>query len=230
MFQTSQTPQIGDNGYNYYTYGLGATWRVETPSFSVLYRIIEPHWDEDNEYQSFTVAVESPQGVQLREMTLDRLNYLLDHSLDVVQLDVGELVLLPLMKDEVERYYQKIVRERAKRKKESNAKLKAHAEYQALLGEEKLLVSAWIQASYKGDENEIALKNRVSELAKKRKEIFSALEINSADLIIESECETCSEKGITAKGRICACAKAQAQYIKAYCAAERRVRQAVKWN
>ena len=229
-FETLQTPIIGADGYQYYTYGIGATWKVETPSFSMLlYRIIAPHFEEDGEYQTYTVAVESPKDIQIREMTLDRLNYLLESSKKVEKIKDGVAVLLPLMKDEVEKYYQKIVRERVKKKKEANAKLKKHADYQALLGEEKLLIPAWIQASYEAAENEMELEKRVAALAAKRKEIFAELEINASDLNAEDECETCGGRGITANGRICACAKQKASYIQLYCAAERRVRQAVKW-
>ena len=228
MFKTSKAPQIGDNGYNYYTYGLGAAWDVETPTGSVRYKIIEPHWDEDDEYQSFTVAVEGQNDVQLREMTLDRLNYLFDHSLNVVQLEVGELVLLPLMKDEVEKYYKKIVSEQHKKKKETTAKLKESKEYQALLIEEKKLIPEWTQSIVLKSDNELDIERRIGEISAKKKEIMLSLGIEPSGLHAPDVCESCAGKGITVKGKICACAKEQAAQIQAYCAAERRVTKAVK--
>lgn len=223
MTDKKYVPRIGDDGYAIYTYGVGALWIVETETGNVHYKIIEPIWNEEGLYEAYIVEVKSEKEQQLREMTLERLNYLLSSSKRTTLMHGGIVRRFPLLREEVERYYQTEAKERSKQKREALAKLKADEEYQAALGEEKLITPLWTRAIAQHSDEESKIEKRMEELALKKKKIFKKYGINAAVLSAPETCAECDGKGITEKGAICACAKAQQNEIQAYSAAARLV-------
>lgn len=49
-------PKIGNDGYNYFTYGYGATWEVETDSGTVKYTIVDGFLQDEKQY--YVVRIE----------------------------------------------------------------------------------------------------------------------------------------------------------------------------
>lgn len=229
MSEKGRKPFIGTDGYAYYAYGEGAVFEVQTETGAAKYRIIEPLWRENSEKQSYLVEVyqEGSQEELLREMSQERLEYLLSGN-NVVQILEGELVELPLMKEEVERYYKFVVQERIKRKREANARLKEDKEYKEILSEEKLLTPLWARAIALQSHEEGDIAKRMGELAKKKMQIFNKHGIEPSVLSAAEVCEECEGSGILKSGKLCHCAKKQQKAIKAYVAATRLVEERKK--
>lgn len=223
MIESYDKPRIGEDGYQYFTYGLNAVFEVETQQGVVRYQIIGMQWSESGEYQTYTVEVLTGELRQLRELSLDRLNYLLTATGTATELSPGDPQELPLTRTEVELYYEKEVKARGKRKREANAKLKEHKEYKSIISEEKELLPRCTEAFARCAENGSELEARIYELAARKRAILSELGISPADLASPEPCEECNGKGVTGHGWICACAHAQNEAIKAYSAAERRL-------
>ena len=210
--------RVGSDGYYYFAYNVNAAYAVKTATGTVTYEIVEAIYREGE--QSYTVRVSGKQETRHREMSLQRLNYVLKNA-EVT--NEGTPEELPVTKEEVELYYIRCVRLRNKRKREATAKLKEDKEYQKLLAEEKELTPKWAQAIRW--ENALAneLEKRVAIINAKKRAILDKLDVRLSDLKTSEPCEVCAGKGITSKGKICECAFAIKNEIKAYCAAERLV-------
>lgn len=217
----NEQPYVGNDGYLYFTYKNGAKWAISTDTGIAFYEIIECIYREEK--QSYTLRVNSEGLETYREMSLQRLNYLFSTAKAINELNEGTLEELPLTKAEVEKYYKENVKNRNKRRREANAKLKDDKEYVKLLDEEKALTPKWTQAIYQESATEHELSEKMQEIARKKREIMDKLQVTPADLKAPETCEICADKGITSKGQICACAYKRSADIKAYVSAERLV-------
>lgn len=212
-------PKIGKDGYNYFTYGYGTAWQVETDAGTVVYTIVDGFLQDEKQW--YVVHVEGDRVSKYREMAIQRLQYILESSQRIELLDDGEPREMPVLKAEVEKYYDRYVKARNKRKREANGKLKDHKDYQKLVSEEKELTPKWAKAILHGSDTEI--ERRMEEIISKKRAIYQELGIDLSDLLPPEVCEECNNKGITSKGAICKCALQKEEAIKAYCAAERVV-------
>lgn len=220
-----QQPKIGADGRSYFTYGIGASWLVDTGTGNVLYQILGARYTDGE--QSYLIAVTSAAGETLREMPLQRLAYLLKSSKQVQEIEQGEDTELPLTMEEVIQYYTSNTKERNKQKRETTAKLKDEKEYQALLAEEKKLATDWTRSLAGNDDRATAIEKRINEIAAKKKAILNGLKVNIS-LLDPVICTECEGKGVTKDGHICNCALAKSDEIKAYCAAVRLVDRKLK--
>lgn len=212
-------PRVGNDGYNYFTYGYGQTWSVETDAGKVQYTIEDAYLQD--EVQWYSVFVAGGNVSQRREMPIQRFEYMLNSARDVQLLNRGELLEMPVLKNEVEKYYERYVKDRNRRKREANGKLKDNKEYQKLIAEEKELTPRWAIAIVRGNDTEIS--RSMGEIISKKRAIYQELGIDLSDLLPPEVCGECNNKGITKKGAICACALCKSEEIKAFCAAERFV-------
>lgn len=214
-------PVVGKDGYYYFRYNVNAKYEITTGENAVVYEIVDCAYD--NAVQTYSVRVECGDVVKYRDMTIDRLDYLLETSKDVKVLNEGTPCEFPLMKADVMHYYAQEIKGRNKRKREQNAKLKDDKDYQKLIDEEKKLTPKWAQAIAMGAEDADELGERIKQINVEKLAIMEKLGVKPSDLKAPEPCETCGDKGVTSRGVICACAQAQSDKIKAYCSAERLV-------
>ena len=219
--QASPAQRVGDNGYYYFTYDYGAQYEIKTSAGVAVYEILDCIYRDGVE--SYTVRVTSGGIAKEREITLQRLRYVFGTAQSVQVVHAGEVQELPVTKEEVELYYTRIVKARNKRKREANAILKEDKEYQKLLAEEKELAPKWAQAICNESADECELAEKMSKISAGKRAILQKLNVEASELKTFEACEVCKDKGVTERGEICACACAQSDKIKAYCAAERLV-------
>lgn len=213
--------RVGNDGYYYFTYNVGAKYEIKTPMGTVIYEIVSVGMVEEN--QIYCIHVQGEAINMYREMPIQRLQYILLSAQGVNKIEDGEPEELPATKAEVELYYSRYVKLRNKRKREANAKLKEDKDYQKLVLEEKELTPKWAQAICKESAEAFEIEEKINRLTTEKRAIIEKLGIRLSDLKAPEVCATCGDKGITAKGQICACAIERSAQIKAYCSAERLV-------
>lgn len=146
----------------------------------------------------------------------NRVKFLLS-CFGVKTLANGERLELPLLIEEVKRYYSNGYHVYLN----ACAKAEAIPEYKALAHELRGFdYKIGTALAYERTDEAASLQKQQFEIQRRAEEILKAHGINPADLK-EQTCEKCGGKGFDYFG-ICDCALAQADKIKAFCAAERR--------
>lgn len=219
--KTSQALRIGDDGYYYFNYNLGAKYAITTGAGTVIYEILECIYRDEQEW--YCVHVQGEILSVDREMSLERLRYIFSKAKSVTELSEGEVEELPVTKAEVELYYTRYVKAWNKRKREANATLNGDKEYLKLVAEEKELTPRLAQAICNESADERELEEKMKKLNAEKRAVMDRLGVKPTELKPLENCDVCGDKGITSRGGICACAYKQRAKIKAFCSAERVV-------
>lgn len=215
----------GNDGKLYYNFakGLKVVLREGKGKTAEEYtiEILNCHFFSGTEY--YDVARDDiPQGYSL---SANRVRYLFSRY-GIKTLAAGERVELPLLLEEVQRFYEH--RERLCLKKQQQAE--AITEYKALQYELRgLSQKIGIALAYERNEEAASLQKRQFDINRRIEAVLREHGLTLTDLQ-EVKCDKCGGKGYNALG-ICDCAIKQADKIKAFCAAERlRVRKLAGGN
>lgn len=173
--------------------------------------IIGCHFFSGTEY--YDVARDGiPQSYSL---SANRVRYLFSRY-GIKTLAAGERVELPLMLEEVQRFYDH--RERLCLKKQQQAE--AIPEYKALTYEARgLNQKIGIALAYGRIDEAASLQNKQFDINRRVEAVLREHGLKLSDLE-EIKCDKCNGKGYNSLG-ICDCAIKQTAAIKAFCAAER---------
>lgn len=215
----------GDDGKLYFNFakGLKVVLREGKGNTAEEYtiEILNCHFFSGTEY--YDVARDGiPQGYSL---SANRVRYLFSRY-GIKTLAAGERVELPLLLEEVQRYYDH--RERLCLKKQQQAE--AIPEYKALMYDARGLgYKIGTALAYGRMEEAASLQKKQFDINRRVEAVLREHGLSPADLE-EVKCDKCNGKGYNSLG-ICDCAIKQAAAIKAFCAAERlRVRKLAGGN
>lgn len=209
-------PYIGDDGRLYFNYPVGAEYEFSNAAgkrFSL--RIVGCEYENGKEYY----YIESAGKVLPARFSVDKLEKQLSAA-PYETLSAGELQELPLLVDEVQRYYQELTKERNFDNVEANNKL-GGTQYKALVKAAGSLKKRLMLAEADGRETDVAqIKEALKENEAKRAQILADKGIDYKVLTKVKDCELCGDTGI-ADGKICECAINRTEQIKAFNAALR---------
>lgn len=205
----------GDDGKLYFNFakGLKVVLREGKGKTAEEYtiEILNCHFFSGTEY--YDVARDGiPQGYSL---SANRVRFLFSRY-GIKTLAAGERVELPLLLEEVQRYYE--YRNNLCLKKQQQAE--ALPEYKALMYEARgFNLRIGKALAYDRTDEAASLQKQQFDLQRRAEAVLRAHGITPADLE-EIKCDKCGGKGFNSLG-ICDCAIKQAATIKAFCADER---------
>lgn len=215
-------PAQGDDGRLYFNFGVGSQY-VFYPGGGEKpfnYIIVACEYSGDTEYY----YIESNGKAIPRPISANRLKFLLS-TIRCEQIFAGEQLELPLLREEVDKFYKAFNTERAIKRETARKKLRK-TEYGNLNAETIRLLMQIGTAEANGDEQEITRLN--GELERKKAAAQKILDSNgiTAEMLNDSYlCERCKDSGMRTEALICECARARTEEIKKYCAAKRLLRQ-----
>lgn len=209
-------PYIGDDGRLYFNYPVGAEFEFRTAAgkrFSL--RIVDCEYEGGKEYY----FLESAGKLLPTRFSVDKLEKQLTAA-PYETVRAGQLQELPLLVEEVERYYKEWTKERNFDNVEANNKLKGTA-YKSLVIAAGSLKKRLMLALADGRESDVAqIRKDLSENEAKRDQILADRGIDYKVLTKAKDCELCGDMGIV-DGKICECAWERAEQIKVFNAALR---------
>lgn len=206
----------GADGKLYYNFSLGLKvvlreGKGETAEEYTL-EIVGCHFSSGTEY--YDIARDG--ATQPYAQSANRVKYLLS-CYGIKTLADGKRLELPLILEEVQRYYSYRYHVYLRTSKQAEA----IPEYKALIYELRGFgFKIGTALAYGRTDEAASLQKSQFEIQRRIEAVLKAHEINPADLE-EQKCEKCDGKGYGYFG-ICDCAIAQADKIKEFCAAERR--------
>lgn len=206
----------GADGKLYYNFAQGLKvvlreGKGETAEEYTL-EIVGCHFSSGTEYYDI-----ARDGVtQPYAQSANRVKFLLSRY-SIKTLADGERLELPLILEEVQRYYSHRYHVYLKTSKQAEA----IPEYKALTYELRGFgYKIGTALAYERTEEAASLQKKQFEIQRRIEAVLKSNGINPADLQ-EQKCDKCDGKGFDYFG-ICDCALAQSAKIKAFCAAERR--------
>ena len=209
-------PYLGDDGRLYFNYPVGAEFEFSNAAgkrFSQ--RIVGCEYENGKEYyyiESAGKELSARFSVENLEKQLSAAPY--------KTLSVGELQELPLLVDEVQRYYQERTKERNFDNVEANKKLSG-TQYKALVKAAGSLKKRLMLAEADGRAVDAAqIRKALSENEAKRAQILADKGIDYRVLTKVKDCEICGDAGLV-NGKICECAINRTEQIKVFNAALR---------
>lgn len=218
MTVQKQTYKQGEDGRLYFTYNLGAEYEIRPPDGEAfIIRIIECGFDADTEVEYY--RIESAGKELPMRYSVKQLEFLL-RQLPFKEINAGELIEIPLLREEVRAYFAAKLTELKKANVQENEKLKGTA-YNSNLKAIKNISERLRYYKSSGDlirakELEEALKKVEAEQAT----LLDEKKVDERILRKVPDCSECCDTGIL-NGGICACAYEIADKIKAYNAEKR---------
>ncbi len=209
-------PYVGEDGRLYFNYPVGAELEFRTAAgkrFSL--RIVGCEYEDGKEYYHL-----ESEGKKLpSRFSVERLEKQLNAAPCEI-LSAGELQELPLLVEEVQRYYEERTKERNFANVEANSKLKG-TEYHKLLTATGGLKRRLMLAEADGRAADAAqIQQALDENKAKRVRILTEKGIDYKILTKVPDCELCGDTGLV-DGEICKCAIERAEQIKTFNAALR---------
>ena len=210
-------PHVDENdGRLYFNYPVGAEFEFTTAAskrFSL--RIVDCEYENGTEYYYLESA-----GKKLpARFSVDKLEKQLTAAPYEI-LSAGEWQELPLLVEEVQRYYQERTKELNFDNVEANNKLKG-TEYKALVRAASSLKKRLMLAEADEREADAAqIRKALSDNSVKRAQILADKGIDYKVLTKVKDCELCGDTGIV-DGKICECAIERTEQIKTFNAALR---------
>lgn len=211
-------PYVGENGRLYFNYPVGAEYQFRNAAgnkFSL--RIIGCEYDSGKEYYFLESA-----GKELpARFSVEKLDKQLA-AMPYEVLNEGKRLELPLLKEEVEKYYGAKEKERSYANAKENEKLKG-TQHSSLVQANGKLKKRLMLAEADGRADDAAQINAA--LAENNSKIAQILADKGIDIKILRkipDCEQCGDTGIV-KGDICVCALKRGEQIKAFNAALRLI-------
>lgn len=209
-------PLVDDDGRLYFNYPVGAELEFSNAAgkrFSL--RIVDCEYENGKEYYHLESAgkeLSARFSVEKLEKQLTAAPYEILNS--------GQLQELPLLVEEVQRYFEEKTKERNFANVEANAKLKG-TEYHKLLAATGGLKKRLMLAEADGREADAAqIRKELDENGAKRAKILADKNIDYRILTKVPDCELCGDTGIV-DGEICECALERTEQIKTFNAALR---------
>lgn len=209
-------PYVGENGRMYFNYPVGAEYQFRNAAgikFSL--RIVDCDYEGGKEYY----FLESAGKILPARFSVDKLEKQLA-AMPYEVLYEGKRRELPLLVEEVEKYYGAKAKERDYANVQENDKLKGTM-HGSLVQANGKLKKRLMLAEAEGREGDVALINKT--MAENSAKIDQIRTLKGVDVKILKKipnCELCNDTGIV-DGEICACAMERAEQIKAYNAALR---------
>lgn len=208
-------PYEGEDGELYFTYCLGAEYVFSASGVEFSQRIVECSFEDGEEYY----VLESAGKILPTRFSVSEVAVLLAR-LPYTQVEEGERVKLPLLDEEVKLFFQQLHRESNFANVNENNKLKG-TEYAKTLTNRGRFADSLRLAMAEGNEAEAEdIKKKIGECDKKLAEIIKDKGVDEAILKKRPRCPICGDTGF-AGGKICQCALAREDKIKAYAAAVR---------
>ncbi len=214
----NQERREGADGKLYYTFNQGAEYKFAPPfCSSFTHKIIACEFDDKSESEYFRIesaGKELPRRFSVAEIKLMQAQF--PHELT----DEGEPVELPLLLEEVREYFAAKAKLLAKANITENAKLKGtkfNANLQAIAAAKESLRFEQANGNVAKTDK---LQTTLEKLKAEQKKILTDKHVDELILHKVPACKICNDTGI-AEGKICECALAIADKIKAFNAALR---------
>ena len=213
-----KAPRELENGRLYFNYAVGAVYEIYPEhGESFICKILDCDYRTETEYY----RLETTGNELARELTASELEFLLSWF-PYEELDAGELYELPLLNDEVLKYYSDARKELNKQNAEVNAKLKETTYFRNKSALESLRRPIEL-AQVNGRKDEYAeLSVKRQNLEAEQTAILAGLKIDETVLNKKAGCEKCNDSGLIS-GTICECAYARVEQIKQYNAIQRLI-------
>lgn len=218
MTAKKQTYKQGEDGRLYFTYNLGAEYEMQPPvGEAFIIRIIECEFDEGDQGEYY--RIESAGNELPMRYSVKQLEFML-RQLPSEKIEAGELVEIPLLREEVSAYFAAKLTERKKANVQENEKLKGTA-YNSNL---KAIKNISERLRYYKSSGDLVTAKKLEEALKKVEDEQSTLldkkKVDARILRKVPDCSECCDTGIL-NGEICACAHEIADKIKVYNAEKR---------
>ena len=220
MNEVKIAPFEGEDGKLYFHYPLHALYKFKSTDGQPLfeYEITDCFYLNDEENYSMVCNGSPLEGTK----TLEQVNLIF--SCFDSEVDGGELVELPLLKDEVKQYFEDKTKERDKANAAANAELKG-TDYFKLKSEIESCTRPLRFAKSQGDSSTVAeLTAKINDLKAKQSDIVREKGLDWDIITKKCKCTRCYDTGLTDEDEICDCALAQAEEIKKYNAELRKAR------
>ncbi len=205
--------KVGADGKLYFKYNQGAEYNVIPPvGAPFTYKFLTCEWDELTKKEYY--RIESAGKELPARFSVMQIEFMLCR-LPCVQTAEGKAVELPLLEEEVKAFYAAKRKEMKKANVTANTKLDGTA-YRKNLTEIKAITENLHYCRANGDTAKVAeLEKKLGELEAEQQKILTEKGVDERVLRKQSECRECGDVGIK-EGRICVCALAIADKIKAY--------------
>lgn len=204
--------RLGADGKLYFKYNKGAEYELH-PQFADPFRYLVLSCELDEQTETEYYRIESAGEELPARFSVSQLEFMLSHR-PCEQVSVGEPVELPLLAEEVKAFFAAKRKDVNKANAAENAKLKGTAYFSIDTAKRSITENLRLFRSV-GDERAAALEKKLQELSAEQEKILTEKGIDLKVLTKTPDCKECGDSGMK-DGRICACALAMADKIKAY--------------
>ncbi len=204
---------IGEDGRAYYHFNAGERYRIRPPhAEQFIYEVVDMEYENGKEYYYLSVngrVLETRYSLAELSLLLARFESEL--------LDEGESIELPLLNEEVIRFYDDKKKHMRFQNAEANKILKQTQYFvlqNAKYNQERRMRLAIAE---RNDDEAEAAKKQIAKIDAEMNKILAEKKIDYKVLHKVKECTVCNDAGIV-DGKICECAQARYEQIKDYAA------------
>lgn len=211
-FMKEYRPTVGEDGKIYFKYNLGAVFELRPEVGAPFrYKVLACEFEDGEEvYRIDCDGVELPT-----RLSESQLEFMLGR-LHCETIEEGEAVELPLLPEEIEKYFGAKRKELNRRNVAANNALKETDYFKNKSAIERLTERLRL-ARAEGDSDKVSkLGKQLEDLEGEQFVILSEKNVDFNILHKVADCQLCGDKGILSDGSVCACARAQTAAIKLF--------------